>query len=377
MMMTKRTDREREELGWYCALLGVPGLGRKKLRELYHAYGSFAVVGREWRHVAAESALPAAVITRGNACLGEERAAALLGQLQQAGIGVIGCWEAGFPPLLQAIPDPPLALFYKGDWGLAGRPGIGVVGSRRPTSYGRAACTQLVKQLCEAGVVIVSGLAYGIDADAHRTALRAGGATIGVLGCGIDVVYPPMHRSLFQEVEREGLLLSEHPPGVAPIPGLFPERNRIISGLALGVLVVEAAERSGSLVTADCALEQGREVFAVPGPIFSEVSAGPHNLIKQGAKLVTGIADVLDELSMLLARDEGRRERSPAAPRQMPLEEEEQQLLSQLTHEPVHVDELHERLAERGTPFHLYRTLLKLESKQVIASLPGGYYVRR
>lgn len=253
-------------------------------------------------------------------------------------------------------------------------PAIGVVGSRKPTPYGRACCAALVKQLVQAGAVIVSGLAYGIDGEAHQTALQAGGKTVGVMGCGIDHVYPEGHRSLYRKMEAAGLLLSEHPPGTPPVPGLFPERNRIISGLSSGVLVIEAAERSGSLITVDCALEQGRDVFAVPGPIFSPVSVGPHNLIKQGAKLVTTSADILEEWAHLFpapnqAMPEGALSRAA-------LDEEEQAVWEAITEEGVHMDELADLLSfdsRRKLP----HTLLRLEAKGAVASLPGGFFARR
>ncbi|MEJ8546501.1 DNA-processing protein DprA [Brevibacillus borstelensis] len=371
-------DRHAEEMGWYCGLVSIPGLGRKKLRELYEKHGSFSTVGKEWRHVAAEAGFSARVIGAGVERLTEERTSKQLSFLRANKIGLIGCWEEAFPPLLLDIPDPPLALFYKGDRDLMIGPAIGIVGSRKPTHYGRAACTHLVKQLCGEGLVIVSGLAHGIDAEAHKTALRVNGATIGVLGCGIDIVYPTAHRSLFREVESAGLLISEYPPGVPPVPGLFPERNRIISGLSAGVIVIEAAERSGSLVTADCALDQGREVFAVPGPIFSEVSVGPNNLVKQGAKLVTGIEDVLNELpAHWKPIAQGKKSSSAAGEEGIALlDAEEQRLFAHIRYEPIHMDEVGRHLTEADQA-HLYRTLLKLESKNVIASLPGGYYVRR
>ncbi len=367
-----------EEIAWYCGLVGIPGLGRKRLRELYEKHGSFTAVGKGWRQVAAEAGFPVKLIGAGVERLSGVHSERRLTFLRQNGIGVIGCWEEVFPPLLRNISDPPLALFYKGNIELIAGPAIGIVGSRKPTPYGRAACAQLVKELCGKGLVIVSGLAHGIDAEAHRTALRMKGATIGVLGCGIDVVYPAAHRPLFREVESAGLLVSEYPPGVPPVPGLFPERNRIISGLSVGTVVVEAAERSGSLVTADCALEQGREVFAVPGPIFSEVSAGPNNLVKQGAKLVTGIEDVLDELppywkAVIASKKKGS---GAFADEKVALDDEEQRLFQHIRHEPIHMDEVGRRLSGADQAC-LFRTLLKLESKNVIASLPGGYYVRR
>ncbi|USG67914.1 DNA-processing protein DprA [Brevibacillus ruminantium] len=376
--MKDKNKRKREETKWFYALSCVPGLGRRKLRELYQMCGSFQEAGKKWAQMATKIGLTGPQIKRGEGMLTAESVEAQFHSLRQRGIGIVGCWEEEFPPLLQAIPDPPLALFYKGDLGLTRVPAIGVVGSRKPTPYGRAACRNLVKQLSAAGLVVVSGLAYGIDAEAHRETIKEGGATIGVLGCGIDIIYPPVHRDLYQEVAATGLLVSEYPPGTPPVPGLFPERNRIISGLGFGVLVVEAAEKSGSLVTADCALEQGREVFAVPGPIFSDVSAGPHNLIKQGAKLVTAVVDVLEELPSFQESDNSGhvQKGKHGGPELTILSEDEQMLIEHIGHEPVHLDEISEIVQDKGT-VHLYRTLLNMESKQVITSLPGGYYVRR
>ena len=205
--------------------------------------------------------------------------------------------QPGFPPPLAEIAVPPIVLETAGDTDLA-LPAVAVVGSRRATPYGIAIAERLAAGLAEAGLVVVSGLARGVDAAAHRAALEAGGRTVAVLGSAHDSLYPPEHRGLARACRASGAVLTEFPPGTRPLPHHFPRRNRIIAGLTLGTLVVEAAERSGSLATARHAVDSGREVFAVPGPIDSETSAGCHALIRLGATLVTGVADILEELRL-------------------------------------------------------------------------------
>lgn len=208
------------------------------------------------------------------------------------GTTVLAYCDPAYPARLREIPDPPPALFVRGR--LDNTPAVAVVGSRRATPYGRAAAGRLARDLSLAGLVVVSGLARGIDAAAHQAALDAGGATIAVLGCGPDVVYPREHRRLAEAIVAGGALVSEFTPGTPPLPGHFPRRNRLISGLAVGVVVVEGAEDSGALVTADYALDQGREVFAVPGSIFNPRSGAPHLLLRQGAALVERAEDILE-----------------------------------------------------------------------------------
>jgi DNA processing protein len=222
-------------------------------------------------------------------------------------------------------------------------------------------------------MIVASGVAYGIDAEAHRTALRHNGGTIGVLGCGIDQVYPSSNRPLYHEMEEKGLILSEYPPGTQPLPGFFPERNRIISGISLGVVIIEAALKSGSLITAQFALEQGREVFAVPGPIFSHLSAGPHNLIQEGAKLVTGWEDIRSEL-MIMTPDVPKAWNETAE--ETALSESERLLLEQIGYQPIHWDELF-AVMDPDIRKTMDRDLLQLEGKGYLSGLPGGYYTRR
>lgn len=268
-----------------------------------------------------------------------------------------------YPPMLLEIADPPLVLHVRGDASLLARPSVAVVGSRRASPYAINAAQTLARQLASTGLAIVSGLARGVDAAAHQGTLEAGGKTIAVLGTGIDVIYPRSHASLFRRIEREGVIVSEFPPGTPPKPENFPIRNRVISGLAHGTVVVEATGRSGSLITARMAAEQGREVFAVPGSIFSAGSEGTHRLIQYGAKLVHDANDVLDELP-------GHLRVTQAAPEEpeSPLRE----VLALLSRdEGLHVDVMAAR-AKRPVA----ESLLQLELEGWIRALPGARYVR-
>lgn len=217
---------------------------------------------------------------------------------RDGGIEVVPWSDSRYPPALSPIFDPPLVLWARGDLTVLSATAVAIVGSRCASPYGEEAAARLASGLAARGLVIVSGLARGIDAAAHRGALTAGGRTVAVLGCGVDIVYPPEHGGLMNEVVRGGAVISEWPAGTPPRQGHFPQRNRIISGLSRGVVVVEARQRSGALITADCALEQGREVMAVPGNVLSERHRGSHSLLKAGAGFVETAQDVLDMLHL-------------------------------------------------------------------------------
>ena len=362
------------ERDWLYLLSSVPGLGRVRLRAMYEMAGSFKEAMKKWDSLSHELKLSASIMKEGNQLRKEAVALKILRERISNGIQYVCFLDEDFPDQLRHIPDPPLVLFYRGELQLLKKPALGVVGSRKPTPYGRASCSYLVKELVQEGLVIISGLAYGIDGEAHETTLKNNGKTVGVLGCGIDQVYPPRHRALYEKIATFGLLLSEYPPGTPPVPGLFPERNRIISGLSMGILVVEAAEKSGSLITADCALEQGKDVFAIPGPIFSSLSMGPHNLIKQGAKLVTSGFDVLDELGYPLVPKTGPRHHDYL--NQNLLDKEELAIIDIVTHEGIHVDDL---LAQLDSDMRksLHQVLFRLEAKGALVALAGGYFAKR
>ena len=276
--------------------------------------------------------------------------------------------DPDYPPLLRELPDPPVALYVQGSRALLSQPQLAVVGSRNPTPGGRDNAAAFAQSLAGAGLTITSGLALGIDGAAHRGALAAG-TTIAVAGTGLDRVYPPRHRELAHQIVNAGALVSEFPLGTSPRPENFPVRNRLISGLSLGVLVVEAALNSGSLITARLAAEQGREVFAIPGSIHSPLARGCHALIRQGAKLVETAQDILEELGPLAALT------APASDKSTPnLSNDESELLQHLGYDGVHFDVVVERSGL--TPDRVSSMLLALELRGLIAVGPGGMYQR-
>jgi DNA processing protein len=278
--------------------------------------------------------------------------------------------DAGYPPSLLQTSDPPPVLYVIGDVGMLQRPSLAIVGSRSPTRRGADDAEAFAEVLSDAGLSIVSGLALGIDASAHRGGLRAASSSVAVVGTGLDRVYPARHRDLARDLAARGALVSELPLGTPPLPGNFPRRNRIISGLARGCLVVEAALESGSLITARLALEQGREVFAVPGSIHSPLSKGCHWLIKQGAKLVESAQDVLDELNLAPSA-----RASAADPAQPASSREAQNLLAALGFAPFDLDSA--CAAGNLTPDAASAILLMLELDGFVDRLPGGAFQRR
>jgi len=274
-----------------------------------------------------------------------------------------------YPALLREIPGAPPLLYLRGDPALLSTPQVAVVGSRNPTPAGRRLAEAFARDLARQGLTITSGLALGIDGASHRGALEAGGTTVAVLGSGPDCVYPPRHNELADRLlANGGTLVSELAPGTTPRPEHFPRRNRIISGLSLGCLVVEAAPRSGSLITARHAAEQGREVFAIPGSVHNPLARGCHGLIRQGAKLVETVDDILEELSVLASvLADGSADAEP-------LPVDERNLLQHMGFAPVGVDQL---AAESGlTIERVCSMLLILELRGYVASSPGGLYCR-
>ena len=300
---------------------------------------------------------------------------------ENAGARLVRHGDAAYPERLRAIPDPPPVLYARGSPETAGYAAVGVVGTRAPSEYGREMTRLLCRGLAAAGIVVVSGMARGIDGEAHETALSAGGATVAVLGSGVDVAYPPEHRDLCRRIEENGAVLSEHPPGTPPLPHHFPARNRIISGLSLGVVVVEATERSGSLITARWALEQGREVFAVPGPAGSSRSRGPHRLIREGAKLVEDVADIIEEIAPQLAAEpafapgpstSAADGPADASGGRVPLEGPARAILLDLEAGPLQVDDV---IRRTGLPAQqVCEVLLEMELQGLLRQLPGMRY---
>jgi DNA processing protein len=347
----------------------TPGLGRSRLFRLIEFFGSpgdaLQATADRWCAIKGISHGLAGQIPLPD----DPRIEQALEQLHAVDAWQISYWSAGYPDALRQICDPPALLYGCGT--LPPTDMLAIVGSRRPTSAGRQFAENLAEQLAGHNVTVVSGLARGIDAAAHRGALSGGGATVGILGCGIDQIYPPEHARLFEQVRECGAILSEYPPGTEPLPGHFPGRNRIISALSRGTLVIEAARNSGSLITAEFALEQGRDVMAVPGGVDHATSAGTNQLIKDGAHPVTEVSDILQLLwpEKLSPTKRSGREAAP-----FELSEEEDKIIQALGHEPSHIDDL-----SRGsglTVMDVSVILLQLELRGGVEQLSGGRYIR-
>jgi DNA processing protein len=345
----------------------TPGLGAAAIRGLLQQFGLPQNILAATRAQLERAAGPAAAQLLRPESIGPAIEQALR-WAQEPGHAVITLADAAYPRLLLEIPDPPPLLYAKGKTELLGRPSLAVVGSRNATAQGLRDAEQFAKAFSTAGLTIVSGLALGIDTAAHRGGLAAAGSTIAVLGTGVDVVYPRQNGPLAARIAETGLLLSEFPLGTGGAAHHFPRRNRLISGLAQGCLVIEAALASGSLITARAAADQGREVFALPGSIHSPLTKGCHALIKQGAKLVESAEDVLAELAAFRrtgyastrAADE-----TPAPP---------EALLAHMGFDPVDLDSI---CARAGLPVErVSAELLRLELAGRIAALPGGLYQR-
>jgi|HigsolmetaAR204D_1030405.scaffolds.fasta_scaffold00432_9 DNA processing protein len=283
-----------------------------------------------------------------------------------------------YPPLLAEIPDPPIGLFVRGDPQVLALPQLAIVGSRNPTAMGKETAYQFAAHLSRCGLVITSGFALGIDAASHEGALAAEGRTVAVCGTGLAVDYPRQHRSLAEAIECKGALVSELPVGTPPLKHHFPRRNRLISGLAVGTLVVEAAVQSGSLITARLAGEQGREVFAIPGSIHNPLARGCHRLIRQGAKLVETADDIFAELRGIVGALTANVANSAPAPSSQPetreLDKDYEILLDALGFEPASVDSLVARTGFKADEVASMLLILELENR--IESHPGGLYVR-
>lgn len=346
----------------------VNGVGPAKVQALLDHFGSLAAAWQATELQLAHIGFDRRTIQN----LQETRTAVDLDraweQVQTADIHLL-TWESpDYPPYLKEIPAPPPLLYVQGELREADRWAVAVVGTRRLTSYGRQVTQDLVAGLVRHNITVVSGLARGIDAVAHKTAVEMGGRTIAVLGSGLDAIYPAEHRQLAQSIiNGHGALISEYGLGVQPEAKNFPPRNRIISGLSLGVLIVEAAERSGALITANFAAEQNRDVFAVPGNINSPASKGPNQLIQQGARLVTGIEDILEELNIYMVAEH------TAVQMALPETAEEIALYAHLSSQPVHIDDL-SRVS--GLPTGMVSsTLTIMELKGMVRQVGGMNYI--
>lgn len=354
----------------WLALAFLPAIGNTTLCRLGQRYDNpAAILAAAGTDPEISPRLAAVLTDQKQYRIAKTRAEEQLDHLQRQGISLLCLGDPAYPEKLQAVADCPVFLFYRGEISCLQKPSIAVVGSRAATSYGRDVSYQLACGLAGHGVTIVSGVALGIDAQAHLGALAAGGQTAGVLGCGLDIIYPRQHEKLYREIGERGILFSEYPCGTRPDGFRFPARNRIISGLSLGVVVVEATIKSGSLITARLALDQGREVFAVPGRIDSAKSRGTHNLLRQGAHLVQTVEDILDELGL---NNTSVGASSELHATEAVVETAEQLVLDSLDVYPVDVDTL---LRVTGLEAgKLLDLLLQLELKGLVRQRPGQMY---
>ncbi|MGA8027035.1 MAG: DNA-processing protein DprA [Bryobacteraceae bacterium] len=379
---------QEETLHWL-ALRMVPGLGpvgtRRLLDKLKSAQAIFRASASE---LEATGISPAQARNLASGCSFED-AIDQQQKLLNAGAQLISIQDGRYPERLREIYDPPLMLFAIGKTDLMASHAISIVGTRRPTPYGLAATERLSGDLAKAGLTIVSGMARGIDSAAHQGALAAEGATLAVLGCGVDVLYPVDNRKLYQQIASRGLLISEFPMGAPAYPQNFPIRNRIVSGMSLGVLIVEGAQHSGSAITARLAMDQGREVFAIPGNITSKMSWGPNLLIKQGAKLVQEWTDITNELPLAARRElvtkaqqkilsEGLNppaERPDGGPEE-PMKVLARKLLSNLQVDvPQQLDTLLETF-EGVSSSELIGALFELQMSGLVRQLPGKNFTK-
>jgi len=356
----------------WLAISLLPGIGPATLCQLARLYQSpFSIAARVQDDPEAGGRLRTLFADPAAMERGRELAAAEKARLARLGFGLICHQDPAYPDALRGIDDFPVLLFYRGDPQTLDRPRIALVGSRKATAYGLEIGQRLGAELAESGIAVVSGVAAGIDGAVHEGALSTDGVTIGVLGCGLDVVYPRQHGRLYEQIARQGVLLSEYPCGTRPDGFRFPARNRIISGLSLAVVVVEATLKSGSLITARLALNQGREVFAVPGRIDSPTSAGTHALLRDGAQLVESGEDILVALGLEMASLRGAETDQHLGP---DLDDEARQVLACLDAYGVDIDTI---TRQADVPEgRVLQVLLQLELAGLIRQEPGQIYVR-
>jgi DNA processing protein len=382
-----------EELHWL-ALKMVSGLGTRRAGQLIETFRSPEAIFRASRSELEGAGLPGSVAQSISSGCAFEEAVEQQGKMRAAGACLVTINSAEYPPLLREVYDPPVVLYARGKLEILQRTLFAVVGTRRPTPYGIAVAERLAADLSAAGLVITSGMASGIDTASHKGALSVNAPTIAVLGCGVDIVYPSENRKLSEQIAEKGVVLSEFPMGSAAFPQNFPIRNRIVSGACVGLLVVEGAQYSGSAITARLALDQGREIFAVPGNITSKMSWGPNLLIKQGAKLVQDWNDVIVDLPPAVRRrliDDGKQRlldlgddaaesavaNGNRADLAGPESEISRRILQKLSVDtPVHLDSLIE-IMERCSTSEVIAALFELEMLGLARQLPGRQYVRK
>jgi DNA processing protein len=351
-------------------LYSIQGIGATRIRNLITAFGTpKAVLKAPIQRLIRIQGVEKHIAQRIKENVDEKYVSYQLDYLKRNDIKVLTYWDNRYPPRLKKIYDAPVILFYRGDISVLKSDALGVVGTRNPSEYGKMITEKFCRDLIKYKLTIVSGLARGIDTVAHRTVVKNGGKTVAVLGCGLDQIYPPENKNLAKHITENGVVISEYRIGTIPDPGNFPRRNRIISGLSLGTLVSEAGKKSGALITAYQALDQNREVFAIPGPVNSRKSQGTNSLIKQGAILVQETEDIIQELESQLGNVESIEQQTANL-----LKGFEKTLFGMLSDDPVHIDLL-ARKCERTTS-EVLSVLLTLEIMGVAKQLSGKMFVK-
>jgi len=358
----------KDDLRYWVGFHRIQGIGAVRLRGLLEAFGDLE---RAWNAGQADLKRAGLNTDLSNAVVKARQEMdlnAALGQIQDAGYQVLRMKDPGYPERLKQIASPPIVLYVWGEITLADRIAVAIVGTRRPTEYGLAVTQEIARYLGARGVTVVSGLARGIDGAAHRAALEAGGRTFAVLGSGLDRIYPSEHRQLAMQIAVGGCVLSEYPLGTDPEARNFPARNRIISGISLAVVVVEAGERSGALITADFAADQGRDVFAVPGTVHRPTSKGTNRLIQSGAFPLLEPGEILETLNLGLVIEHVNLEQV------LPQDPDERAVLAQLGSEPLHVDDIGARSGLQARDVNAVLTMLELKGR--VRRTGGMHFVR-
>ncbi|MBN1464123.1 DNA-processing protein DprA [candidate division KSB1 bacterium] len=351
-------------------LCTIPRIGSSRIRNLMARFRSpekiLAASARQLVEVdGIDQALAAQIKRGGDASIVRTQ----MERVRYCGVKLVSYWDENYPRLLKQVSDPPLVLYIKGQVGCLQTPAVAIVGTRLPSIYGKLMADRFARELATRDIVVVSGLARGVDTIAHRAVVQVNGATVAVLGSGVDQIYPEENRNLAEEITQRGVVLSEFAMGAKPDAPHFPRRNRIISGLSLGTVIVEAGQKSGALITADFALEQNRDVFALPGNINNPKSFGSNYLIQQGAKLVTTVEDILDEIGQTFRQNADAQQTLLQQ-----LSDLEQLIFNALSHEPKHVDAI--ALQCRLPVAKALGILLTLELKNCVQQLGGKNFIR-
>lgn len=356
-----------DEKAYWVGFNLVRGVGAVRVRNLLDHFGKLQTAWDAPAGALISAGLPARVVENFLVVRKQVNLEVVMQRVADSGVQVITWEDALYPRRLKEIDQPPPILFVRGAINVEDDWAVSVVGTRRVTPYGRQVASEIARYLAQNGVTVVSGLARGVDAIAHQTAMQAGGRTLAILGSGVDTIYPPEHRKLAEDISHQGAVISDYPLGTQPESRNFPPRNRIIAGLSLATIVVEAGETSGALITAEFAVEQGRDVFAVPGSILTPQSEGTNRLIEQGARPLLRMSEILESLKLeQIPEKQASRKAIAASP-------EENRLLSCLTQDPRHIDEI---CALSGLPIQaVSATLTMMELKGLVTQVGGMNYV--